>query len=154
MSLVLRSDEALYGVKYSCTAEWGKFGKKFRKSTKKLSDALAKLSSAEVKSLIHNNSIVINGAEIYVDNVVIKWGIASGTAGSEYHEINIDGDMFIILDKTIYLDLKDQRNGREIINRIQQLKKKADLIPTDDVRIEYTVLEDPEDIGIGSDFET
>jgi isoleucyl-tRNA synthetase len=154
MSLVLSSDEAQYGVEYSCTVDWGKFGKKFRKSAKKLSDALAKLPSAEVKSLIHNNSIVINGAEISVDDVVIKREIASGTAGSENREINVDGDMFIILDKTLYLDLKDQRLGREIINRIQQLKKKAGLIPTDDIRIEYAVLDDPEDVGIGCAFET
>lgn len=154
MSLVLSSDEARYGVEYSCMADWGTFGKKFRKGAKQLSDAVAKLPSAEVRSLIHDRSIVIDGVEISVGDVVVKREVASKTEGSENQATKVDGDMFMILDKTLHSDLKDQYLGREIINRIQQLKKKAGLVPTDDIQVEYTVLDDSGDVGIGSAFET
>ena len=43
--------------------------------------------------------------------------------------------------------------AREIVNRVQQLRKKAKLIPTDDVKMEYEVQSDPENIGIAEVFE-
>jgi isoleucyl-tRNA synthetase len=44
--------------------------------------------------------------------------------------------------------------GREIINRVQRLRKKAGLLPTDDVKMEYTVLSDPDNIGLGDAFKS
>ena len=37
---------------------------------------------------------------------------------------------------------------------VQQSRKKANLVPTDDVKMEYLVLSDPENIGIEEVFET
>ena len=43
---------------------------------------------------------------------------------------------------------------REIISRVQRLRKKEGLVPTDDVGMEYRVLSDPYDIGLEEVFET
>ena len=42
--------------------------------------------------------------------------------------------------------------SREVINRIQKLRKKAGLALTDNIKIEYKVLVDPENIEIKEVF--
>jgi len=154
VSLVLSSDESRYGVQYTCTADWTRFGKKFRNMAKKLSDALTALPSADVRRLMQTGSIAIGGTEVTAEDVIIKRRVTSDSTVSERVEIGLDKDTIIILDKTIYPDLKDERLGREIVSCIQKLRKKAGLRPTDDVRIEYAVIEDPDDIGIEAAFST
>ncbi|KAF7591668.1 isoleucine--tRNA ligase [Aspergillus hancockii] len=64
-------------------------------------------------------------------------------------DIGIQGDTLIILDKTIYPELKTLRIDREVANRVQMLRKKVDLVPTDEVRVEYTtILSSPNEVGI------
>ncbi|KAK7923171.1 isoleucyl-tRNA synthetase-cytoplasmic [Apiospora marii] len=154
ITLILSSDENRYGVQYSCTANWSTFGKKYRKDAKKIAQALVTLSSADVKRLIETNTVVIDGIEVAAEDVVVKRDVASDSSGSKNTEIGVDGNTLIILDKTIYPELGDQRLGREIINRVQKLRKKAGLHPTDDVRVQYAVMSDPDSIGIESAFLT
>ncbi|KAH8729182.1 isoleucyl-tRNA synthetase,cytoplasmic [Ilyonectria robusta] len=148
VSLVLSSDESRYGVQYRCAANWATFGKKFRKDAKKVAEGLAGLSSTQVKQLMHDNAVKIAGFEVLADDVVIKREIASDVEGSGGTEIGAHGDVLILLDKTIYPELIGLRLTREIASRVQKLRKKAALVPTDEVLIEYTVLSDPDDVGI------
>lgn len=148
VSLVLSSDESRYGVQYRCAAHWATFGKKFRKDAKKVAEGLAGLSSTQVKQLMHGNVVEIARFEVSADDVVIKREIASNVEGSRGTEIRAHGDLLILLDKTIYPELKGLRLTREIASRVRKLRKKAALVPTDEVLIEYTVLSDPDDVGI------
>jgi isoleucyl-tRNA synthetase len=67
-------------------------------------------------------------------------------------ETNTDDDVLTILDAELYADLADEGLAREIINRVQRLRKKAGLQPTDDVKMEYKVLSDPDNIGLAKAF--
>ena len=60
--------------------------------------------------------------------------------------------MLIILDANLYPELAGEGLAREIVNRVQRLRKKAGLVPTDDMKMEYRVLSDPDDIGIAEVF--
>ena len=154
ITLTLSSDDSHYGVQYSCAANWATIGKKFRTNAKKIAHALTALSSADVKRLNETKSILIDGVEVCAEDVIIKRSVEPDLAGSASAEIGVDGDTLIILDKTIYPELADQRLGREIVNRVQKLRKKAGLHPTDDVRVEYAILSDPDGIGLENAFLT
>jgi isoleucyl-tRNA synthetase len=54
----------------------------------------------------------------------------------------------------LYPELMDEGLARELINRIQKLRKKAGLVPTDDVRMEYHILENPEAVDIDGTLTT
>jgi isoleucyl-tRNA synthetase len=69
-------------------------------------------------------------------------------------EPNTDNDVLTILDAELYPELAHEGVGREIINRVQRLRKKAGLVPTDDVKMEYHVKTDPDNIGLENVFET
>jgi isoleucyl-tRNA synthetase len=46
----------------------------------------------------------------------------------------------VLLDAFAYPELAQEGLAREVLNRIQRLRKRAGLVPTDDVKVEYVVL--------------
>jgi len=64
--------------------------------------------------------------------------------GSEQYDTHTDNDVVIRLDLASYPELLGEWFVRELINRIQKLRKKAGLQATDNVEI-YISMEDQED---------
>ncbi|EAW07459.1 isoleucine--tRNA ligase ILS1 [Aspergillus clavatus NRRL 1] len=153
LELVLSSDEAKYNVQYSVSADWPTLGKKLKKDAQKVKKALPSLTSDDVKRFVADKKILVDGIELVEGDLVVKRGLKEDAA-SEGMEPNTDADLLTILDANLYPELAQQGLGREIINRLQRLRKKAGLVPTDDVRMEYAVLSDPDSVGISEAFET
>ena len=53
-----------------------------------------------------------------------------------------DNDVLVILDPTITDTAQSEALARECINRVQKLRKKAGLQTTDDIRMEFKLLDD------------
>ncbi|TAQ89310.1 hypothetical protein B7494_g2376 [Chlorociboria aeruginascens] len=149
--LVLSSDEAKYNVQYSVSADWPVLGKKLKKDVQKVKKALPNLTSQQVHQFVLDKSIVVDGIKLEDGDLVVKRALKEDES-SKNLETNTDEDVLIILDAEIYSDLADERLVREIINRVQKLRKKAGLNSTDDVKMEYKVLSDPEKIGLSEAF--
>ena len=151
--LVLSSDEKKYNVEYSVTADWPSLGKKLKKDALKVKQALPSLTSDDVQGFVQNKHITVNGIELLGEDLIVKRGLKEDES-SKTLETNTDDDVLIILDANIYPELAKEGLAREIINRVQQLRKRAKLVATDDVKMEYKVLSDPEKTGIEEVFET
>lgn len=151
--LVLSSDEAKYNVQYSVSADWPVLGKKLKKEVQKVKKALPGLSSDQVHNFGIEGTIVVDGITLEKGDLIVKRGLKEDEA-SKYLETNTDDDVLTILDAEIHPELADEGLGREIINRVQRLRKKAGLQPTDDVKMEYKVLSDVENIGLEKAFAT
>lgn len=151
--LVLTSDEASYGVQYSVTADWPVLGKKLKKDMARVKKALPNVTSEEAHSYAVNGRLVVDGITLEEGDLVVKRGLREDDA-SKNLETNTDNDVLTILDVEIYPGLAEEGLAREIINRVQRLRKKAGLQTTDDVKMEYRVLSDPEETGIEKVFET
>jgi len=150
--LLLSSDEEKYNVQYSVTADWPVLGKKLKKDVQKVKKALPNVSSSQCKSYLSTGNMIVDGIELAEGDLVIKRSLKQ-SADNANQETNSDNDVLIILDSAIYPELAQEGLAREIINRVQQLRKKAGLKPTDDVKMEYRVKSDPEDIGLEDVFE-
>ena len=61
-------------------------------------------------------------------------------------ETRTDQDVLIILDTKIYPELKTEGLARELLNRIQKLRKKCGLEATDDVLVQYELVKDTIDL--------
>ena len=151
LELVLSSDEAKYDVEYSVSADWPVLGKKLKKAVQTVKKALPSLTSNDVKGYLADKKILVDGIELVEGDLVVKRGIKE-TDNSKGMETNTDSDVLTILDVNLYPELAHQGLGREIINRVQRLRKKAGLVPTDDVKMEYTVISDPDNIGLDEAF--
>lgn len=153
--LVLSSDEEKYNVQYSVTADWPTLGKKLKKDAQKVKKALPSLSSDACKQFVAEKRVVVDGIPLEEEDLLVKRGVKEDEK-SQYLESNTDNDhaVLTILDAELYPELAHEGLAREIINRVQRLRKKAGLVPTDDVKMEYKVLGDPENVGIEEMFET
>jgi len=112
--------------------------------------ALPGVSSDEVKKYTEDKFIVVDGIRLEEGDLVVKRSLKEG--GSPSLETNTDQDVLTILDTEIYPELAHEGVAREIINRVQRLRKKAGLATTDDVKMEYKILSDPENIGLEQVF--
>lgn len=150
--LILSSDEAKYNVRYSLTADWPTLGKKLRGDGQKVKQALPSLTDDDVRRFIQEKTITVAGIELQQEDLIVRRGLEEDDS-SKTLEINTDNEVLTILDVALYPDLAREGIAREVVNRVQQLRKKAKLIPTDDVKMEYKVLRDPENIGLEGIFE-
>lgn len=150
-NLVLTSDEAAYNVQYSVLADWPVLGKKLRKDMGRVKKALPNVTSDQVKDYAATGKILVDGIELVEGDLRIHRKVKEDESTKE-SEINSDNDVMTILDCQIYPELKNEGLGREIINRVQRLRKAAGLVPTDDVKMEYKILSDPEGLGLEEVF--
>lgn len=150
--LVLTADEDKYHVQYSVTADWPVLGKKLKKDMARVKKALPNLTSEDVKNYQQNKEILVDGIRLEEGDLVVRRGVKVDES-SKHLETNTDSDVLTILDSEIHPELAEEGTVREIINRVQRLRKKAGLQPTDDIKMEYKVLSDPEDIGLEKVFE-
>jgi isoleucyl-tRNA synthetase len=149
--LIYSSDEGKYNVQYSVLADFAVLGKKLKKDALKVKKALPNLTSDEVKGFLTSGNITVDGIPLTSDDLIVKRGLKEGDA-SKSQEFNTDNDVLIILDVAMYPELEKEGLAREVINRVQRLRKKAGLQPTDDVGMEYRVLSDPDNIGMEDIF--
>jgi isoleucyl-tRNA synthetase len=152
LNLVLSTDEERYNVQYSVTADWAVLGKKLRKDLARVRKALPGVSSDAVREYQATGKITLDGIPLEAGDLVVQRGLKEG--GDKNQEFNTDNDVVVVLDMEMDPELLQQGLAREVINRVQQLRKKAGLVPTDDVGMEYRVLEDPDNIGLEKVFET
>lgn len=151
-SLILSSDEEKYQVQYNVTADWPSLGKKLKKDAQKVKKALPTLTSDDVRRFVHAKTITVEDIELGEEDLIVRRGLKEDDT-SKTLETNTDNDVLTILDTELYPELAREGIAREVINRVQQLRKRAKLVPTDDVKMEYKVLSDPEKIGLEEVFE-
>lgn len=149
--LVLTTDEAKYNVQYSVTADWPVLGKKLKKDMAKVKKALPAVTSDQVRQYTVDKFIVVDGIRLEEGDLVVKRELKQDES-SKNLETNTDQDVLTILDTELYPELAEEGVAREVINRVQRLRKKAGLQPTDDVKMEYKVLSDPDSIGLEGVF--
>lgn len=67
------------------------------------------------------------------------------------YEAHSDGHMVVLLDVILDQSMFDRGLAREFINRVQKLRKKAGLVPTDPIDVEYYI--DNDDAGEREDLQ-
>lgn len=140
-NIVITSDEEAYGVQYTAVADWPVLGKKLKKDAKRVKAALPNVSSDEVKAFAQTGKISVDGIDLVSEDLQVQRGLpASDTVSG--HESRSEKDVLIILDVNSYPELLSEGLARELINRIQRLRKKAGLNTTDEVGVEYQVVKD------------
>ena len=126
------SDEEKYNVQYSVSANWAELGKKLKKDGQKVRKALPTLANSDIKGFLSSGTIVVDGITLSKEDLVVKRGPKENGA-SKSHEFHTNDDVIIIVDVAMYPELEKEGIAREILNRVQRLRKKAALVPTDDV---------------------
>ena len=150
--LELTSDETQYNVKLKVTiADWSSLGKRLKKDAGKVRNALLNLREEQIRDFVRVGSISVDGINLTDEDLTIVRGIGKevdGQKSSQKWEINSDGEALILLDTERRADLEHEGIARDIVSRVQRLRKTAGLVPTDDVQMEYQVLKCAKDSQI------
>ncbi|KAF1349536.1 isoleucyl-tRNA synthetase [Delphinella strobiligena] len=136
--LTLSSDEQKYSVEYSVLADVKNLGMKFKKDAAKVRKALPNLPPSEIKKFLETGSINVEGCALATEDLRVQRGIKQSEETKNY-EVAVEDNCIIILDSFAYPELAQEGMAREFLNRVQRLRKKAGLVPTDDVRVTYRV---------------
>lgn len=135
--LSLSMDEAGCGVQFKLDADWPILGRKLRKDMAKVKKGLDKVTSAQAKEYATTGNITIEGIELVEEDLrVIRFVDLKDKAGQ--WDSDTDGDVVVLLDKEIRPELQSQGSARDLINRIQRLRKKANLQQTDEIDAFYS----------------
>ncbi|CAI8495539.1 unnamed protein product [Hanseniaspora opuntiae] len=139
--IIITSDEDKYKVEYKAFADWPTLGKKLKKDMKKVKEGLPKLTSDEVKSYKATGEVEVSGIKLVAGDLTVTRGLPASEL-NDGQDSRTFQDVLVIMDVNVYEELKTEGLAREIINRIQKLRKKVGLEATDDVVVQYSILED------------
>jgi len=135
--VVFTSDEAQSGVRYRAVADWGVLGRKLRKDLGKVKAALPALTSEEVKLYTETGKVTVAGIELITGDLTVQRYIELPEGQAQQYATHTDNDVVVRLDVIVHPELMAEWLAREMINRVQKLRKKAGLQATDDVDVFY-----------------
>jgi len=122
-----------YGLKLKADLDFQRLGRRLKQDFKKVQAAIKIVSEEDLKAFQTNGKLTVAGHELDADDVKINY--AFGDSTSTKYEPHSDGEVVILLDTTPDQSMLDEGIAREIVNRIQKLRKKAKLVPTEEITI-------------------
>ena len=131
------NDEAQYDVKYKLQADFKALGQKLKKDMPIVKKGLGLVTNEEIKIFLKTGEITVNGHVLNNSEVVVQKYFEPIDA-LQYHKSNMDGNVIVLLDCKIDAELAVKGYARELINRVQRLRKKGKMVPTDVV--EYYIV--------------
>jgi isoleucyl-tRNA synthetase len=139
--VIFTSDETLAGVQYRAVADWGVLGKKLRKDVGRVKAALPSTPSDAVKAYVDSGTLTVDGIDLVTGDLTVQRYIDLPTGTDERYATHTDNDIVVRLDIKVHSELMGEWFARELINRVQKLRKKAGLQATDDVDVFYQLAE-------------
>merc|ERR1711997_1410093 len=102
---------------------------------------IKQLSDQVLTSFLDGEKLVIQGHEIFQEDIRIMYSFAGDKSKelSEKYEADSAGDILVMLDTTPDEEMLEEGVAREVINRVQKLRKSAGLKVSDKVTMFYTV---------------
>ncbi|KAJ1916022.1 isoleucine--tRNA ligase [Mycoemilia scoparia] len=147
--LTLTSNENFYGVKYIAKPDYRVLGQKLRKDLATVRKGLLTISSDAIKQAFIDKSLIVNGITVDAADINIvrdfdPESLDTSLVEQKYDSGN-DGGVLVLLSTAEDQALIEEKLAREVINRIQKLRKKFGMQPMDSVLYYYKLLEDKND---------
>ena len=154
--LVLSSDEDKYNVTLKASPNWPRLGQRLKKDAQKLRKTLPTVPNAQLRAFLRDKRMTVDGIELDEEDLIVVKEVAEATSngateseGPKWAPMS-DNEVIVLLDTVLYPELADEGLVRDLISRLQRLRKKAGLVPTDNVRMEYRVLDNAGTVDIST----
>ena len=116
-------------VVLSAKADFKRLGPRLGKETRPVAAAIEQLDHAQITGLLDGTPITLVGVELTAEDVVIARTPREGTV------VASEGDMTVALDITLSDDLRTEGLARELVNRIQLLRRSEGFAVTDRIEV-------------------
>jgi len=116
---VLADDAGL--VKLSAKANFKHLGKRLGGKMKAVANAITKLTPDQIQTFVRDGSLSLDGERLEAEDILVVRDVAGGGA------IESQEGMTVLLDTHMSEELRLEGLARELINRVQNLRKQANL---------------------------
>lgn len=153
-NIILTSDEAQYNIILEAKVDWPTLGKKLKKDVQIVRKGLPGLTQDQLRQYLKEKTIVVDGIQLEENdlNIIRVLGgdaTVQSADGAKWEPAFLE-DVIVLLDTVPHPELAEEGIAREIINRIQKMRKKAGLVPTDDIRMQYRIVSKADDLDFAN----
>ncbi len=137
--LTLSTDKEQYGVSLRAEPDHKTLGLRLKGAFKDVTKEIKAMNDAQVTEFLAKGSVTLLGHELGPGDLRIMYSFSGGAELSSKYEAHSDNDILVLLDCTPDQSMLDEGVSREVINRVQKLRKKAGLVPSDQVTVYYSL---------------
>jgi isoleucyl-tRNA synthetase len=119
-------------VTLSAKCDFSKLGPRFGPRVKEIAGAVASLTPDELAPVLDGDSLEVLGETLTLDDLVISRTALPGVV------VQTEGALALALDTTITGDLRAEGMAREIVSRVQQMRRDSGFDVTDRIRITWS----------------
>nr|XP_009935744.1 PREDICTED: isoleucine--tRNA ligase, cytoplasmic [Opisthocomus hoazin] len=135
--VTLSTNKDKYGVRLRAEPDHMVLGKRLKGAFKLVMAAIKELKSEQLEEFQETGTIVVEGHELHGEDLRLMYTFDQIAGGSAQFEAHSDAQVLVLLDVTPDQSMVDEGVAREVINRIQKLRKKRNLVPTDEITVYY-----------------
>ncbi len=123
-------------VELAAKPNFRELGPRFGARMKEIAAAIGDLDHASVDRLVDGETVTVLGEELTADDVVVQRSPRPGVV------VAADTEFSVAIDTTIDDDLMSEGFAREIVNRIQSMRREAGLDVSDRIDVTWSSDED------------
>nr|XP_012152876.1 PREDICTED: isoleucine--tRNA ligase, cytoplasmic isoform X1 [Megachile rotundata] len=139
--LTVTTDKEKYGVKLRAEPDHKVLGSRLKGEFKSITQAIKELSDVQLQTFVATKEITVLGHKLGEQDLRLMFSFTGPAAEqlSEQYEAHSGGNILILLDVTPDESMHNEGVAREVINRVQKLRKKAQLVPSDEAVVYYEI---------------
>ncbi|EFN83482.1 isoleucine--tRNA ligase, cytoplasmic [Harpegnathos saltator] len=139
--LTITTDKEKYGVTLRAEPDHKILGARLKGEFKRVTQAIKELTDEQLRRFVDTKEIVVEGHSLEPQDLRLMFSFTGPAAEelSKRYEAHSEGNILILLDVTPDKEMHNEGVAREVINRVQKLRKKAQLVPSDDAVVYYEV---------------
>eukprot|EP01104_Vermistella_antarctica_P000774 TRINITY_DN10893_c0_g1_i1.p1 TRINITY_DN10893_c0_g1~~TRINITY_DN10893_c0_g1_i1.p1 ORF type:complete len:1098 (+),score=337.49 TRINITY_DN10893_c0_g1_i1:35-3295(+) len=122
-------------ISYSASADLRSMRVRLGRDTGKVGKAVKALTVDQCKEYIRTQTIEVEGHTLSGDDIIMS---RMYTGDTKEHEASHDANVLVILDLAMDESMVNEAYAREVVNRVQKLRKDLQLVPTDTVVVTYS----------------
>ncbi|KAG8436243.1 hypothetical protein GDO86_007368 [Hymenochirus boettgeri] len=126
-----------YGIRLRAEPDHMVLGKRLKGAFKSVMAAIKELKNNQLEEFQKTGTIMVEGQELHEEDIRLLYTFDQVSGGDTQFEAHSDAQVLVLLDVTPDQSMLDEGVAREVINRIQKLRKKGNLVPTDEITIYY-----------------
>lgn len=139
LDVVLTSNESEWAT-LTAQANPSLLGKRLGKDLRAVSTAVSNLSDAEVKEFLAKGTITVAGHVLNNDEIKVVRTVQADKVAEYETIVSPDGKMLVALNTTTDAALQGMGAARQVINRVQKLRKESGVLPDDNIFVSYKVV--------------
>lgn len=139
--LTVTTDKKKYGVTLRAEPDHKILGARLKGDFKAVTTAIKELTDEQLQVFVAKKEIEVLGHKLEEQDLRLMFSFTGPAAEelSKRYEAHSEGNVLILLDVTPDETMQNEGLAREIINRVQKLRKKAKLVPLDEATVYYDV---------------